>query len=158
MDMCYLFQYILYRIIKILCSTKLEQHFSQHDFQSSSLNNLFILEKQENIHFIHCSQSQHLFLWHWGEGARAPVVQTIIIWVGSKKSHVPQFMSAVVAWRNGWFRLWNKLRNHFLCTAVIHLSPDTQTFRACFLSNWRGRQVSNYFHSGIAERVLPPCL
>lgn len=94
-------------------------------------------------HFIHWPQSQHLFLWHWGHGARAPVVQTIIIWAGSKKSHVPQFTSAVIAWRNGWFRIWNKLRNHFLCTALIHLSPDTQTFRACFLSNWHGRQVSN---------------
>lgn len=41
-DMCYLFPYIVYSIIKILCSTELEQHFSQHYFQTISLNNLFI--------------------------------------------------------------------------------------------------------------------
>lgn len=103
----------------------------------------FSLAKCKITHFIHWPQSQRLFRWHWGHGTRAPADQTIIIWAGSKKSHMPQFMSAVIAWRNGWFRIWNKLRNHFLCTALIHLSPDTQTFRACFLSNWHGRQVSN---------------
>lgn len=62
----------------------------------------------------HWAHNQYLFLCLWGDGARAPVVQTIIIWAGSKKSHVSQFMSALVAWSDGWFRIWNKLRNHFL--------------------------------------------
>lgn len=112
---------------------------------------------QVNIEIYSCSthwaQSQYLFLCLWGNEARAAVVQTIIICAGSKKSHVSQFMSAAVAPSHGWFRIWNKLRNHFLCSAVIHLFlffPDTQTPTACFLSNWRDQQVRNnlphFFH------------
>lgn len=69
------------------------------------------------------AHNQFLFLCLSGLGARAPVVQTIIICAGSKKSHVSQFMSTVVAWSNDWLRIWNKLQNHFLCARVIHLFP-----------------------------------
>lgn len=74
-------------------------------------------------HWLICAHNQFLFPCLRGLGARAPVVQTIIICAGSKKSHVSQFMSAVVARSDGCFRIWNKLRNHFLCAAVIHLFP-----------------------------------
>lgn len=77
----------------------------------------------------HWAQSQYLFLCLWGTEARAAVVQTIIICAGSKKSHVSQFMSAAVAPSHDWFRIWNKLRNHFLflCghSSLFSRHPDT---------------------------------
>lgn len=146
-------------IYKVLIYTNCERSWIA--FKNTFFFSLFFLTyfsrwNQVNIEIYSCSthwaQSQYLFLCLWGNEARAAVVQTIIICAGSKKSHVSQFMSAAVAPSHGWFRIWNKLRNHFLCSAVIHLFffPDTQTPTACFLSNWRDQQVRNnlphFFH------------
>lgn len=150
-------------IYKVLIYTNCERSWialKKHILLPSFLPYFLLFKVNKvNIRIYSCStcgaQSQYLFLCLQGTEARAAVVQTIIICTGSKKSHVSQFMSAAVAPSHDWFRIWNKLQNHFLCCVVIHLfCPDTQTPTACFLSNWHDQQVRNSPHPSFTFFII----